>query len=122
MLFLRPMTEADLPLVEAWLGLPHVARWWTPDTTAAEEIAKYRRRISPRERPVTIMLMVTWDGAGIGWCQWYRWADYRAEAVAMAARLTTGHSGIVTQAWSSPDTGRRCHGGGHCLATRVSTS
>ena len=45
MLFLRPMTEADLPLVEAWLGLPHVARWWTPDTTAAEEIAKYRRRI-----------------------------------------------------------------------------
>ena len=30
MLFLRPMTEADLPAVEAWLGLPHVARWWTP--------------------------------------------------------------------------------------------
>ena len=86
MLFLRPMTEADLPLVEAWLGLPHVAHWWTPDTTAAEEIAKYRRRISPRERPATIMLMVIWEGGCIGWCQWYRWADYRAEAVAMAAR------------------------------------
>ena len=28
------MTEADLPAVEAWLRLPHVARWWTRDTTA----------------------------------------------------------------------------------------
>lgn len=26
------MTEADLPAVEAWLRLPHVARWWTPGT------------------------------------------------------------------------------------------
>jgi aminoglycoside 6'-N-acetyltransferase len=86
MLSLRPMIEEDLPAVAAWLGLPHVARWWTPDTTAEEEIAKYRRRVSPQERPATIMLMVTWDGAGIGWCQWYRWADYPAEAVAMEAR------------------------------------
>jgi Acetyltransferase (GNAT) domain len=86
MLGLRPMTEEDLSAVAAWLVQPHVARWWTPDTTAAEEIAKYRRRISPQQRPATVMLMVTWDGAGIGWCQWYRWADYPAEAVAMAAR------------------------------------
>jgi aminoglycoside 6'-N-acetyltransferase len=92
MLFLRPMTEEDLRAVEAWLGLPHVARWWTPDTTAGEEIAKYRRRIRPQERPATIMLMVTWDGADIGWCQWYRWADYPAEAVAMGARA--GELGI----------------------------
>jgi RimJ/RimL family protein N-acetyltransferase len=80
------MTEEDLPVVGAWLGLPHVARWWTPDTTAEEEIAKYRRRVSPHERPATIMLMVTWDGGSIGWCQWYRWADYPAEAVTMDAR------------------------------------
>jgi len=79
------MTEEDLPAVAAWLGLPHVARWWTPDTTAEEEIARYRRRVSPQERPATIMLMVTWDGTGIGWCQWYRWADYPADAVAMGA-------------------------------------
>jgi len=84
-LSLRPMTEKDLPTVAAWLGLPHVARWWTPDTTAEEEIARYRRRVSPQERPATIMLMVIWDGTGIGWCQWYRWADYPADAVAMEA-------------------------------------
>jgi len=92
MLSLRPMTGDDLPAVEAWLGLPHVARWWTPGTTAAEEIAKYRRRVGPQERPATIMLMVTWDGTGIGWCQWYRWADYPAEAAAMDARA--GELGI----------------------------
>jgi RimJ/RimL family protein N-acetyltransferase len=35
------------------------------------------------------MLMVTWDGAGIGWCQWYRWADYPAEAAAAAANAAS---------------------------------
>jgi aminoglycoside 6'-N-acetyltransferase len=92
MLGLRPMTEEDLPVVATWLGLPHVARWWTPDTTAEEEIAKYRRRVGPQEHAATIMLMVTWDGRGIGWCQWYRWADYPAEAAAVDARA--GEVGI----------------------------
>ncbi len=32
------------------------------------------------------MLIVTWEGNPIGWCQWYRWADYPAEAAAMDAR------------------------------------
>ena len=31
------------------------------------------------------MLMVSQDGQSIGWCQWYRWADYPAEAAAMGA-------------------------------------
>ena len=24
----RPMTAADLPLVQRWLALPHVREWW----------------------------------------------------------------------------------------------
>jgi hypothetical protein len=36
---LRPMSEADLPLVAGWLRLPQVARWWTRDTTAEAETA-----------------------------------------------------------------------------------
>jgi hypothetical protein len=75
---LRPMSERDLLAVEAWLRLPHVARWWTPDTMAEAEIAKYRMRISREARPATIMLMVSEDGESIGWCQWHRWADYPA--------------------------------------------
>jgi aminoglycoside 6'-N-acetyltransferase len=89
-LSLRLMTGDDLPAVEAWMRLPHVARWWLPGTTAEQEIAKYRRRITGT-RP-TIMLTVTWDGDPIGWCQWYRWADYSAEATAMGARA--GEVGI----------------------------
>jgi aminoglycoside 6'-N-acetyltransferase len=86
MLFLRPMAAADLPAVEAWLRLPHVARWWTPDTTAEAEIAKYRERVRPDSEPATHMLTVTLDGTPVGWCQWYRWADYPADAQAIGAR------------------------------------
>lgn len=85
MLFLLPMTEEDLPEVEAWLRLPHVARWWTQDTTADAEIAKYRERVRPDRKPATHMLMVTLDSTPVGWCQWYRWADYPTHAEAMGA-------------------------------------
>ena len=104
MLVLRPMSEEDLPAVEAWLRLPHVARWWTPDTTAEAEIAKYRTRVSPQARPATIMLMVSEDGVPIGWCQWYRWADYPAGAVAMGAH--TGEAGIDYAIGDPARTGR----------------
>ena len=40
----------------------------------------------------TIMLMVIWDAGPIGWCQWYRWADYPAEAATMSAH--DGEMGI----------------------------
>src|SRR5690242_5207895 len=79
------MTEDDLPAVQAWLRLPHVARWWTPQTTPEQEIAKYRRRITGASARATVMLTVTWAGEAIGWCQWYRWTDYPVEAMAMGA-------------------------------------
>ena len=60
-LSLRPMTPADLPLVEGWLRLPHVAHWWTPDTTAEEEIAKYRERVRRGGQSRTRMLTVSLD-------------------------------------------------------------
>jgi aminoglycoside 6'-N-acetyltransferase len=83
---LRPMREEDLPAVEAWLRRPHVARWWTPETTAEAVIAQYLQRIRGERDTQTILLMVTEGGGAIGWCQWYRWADYPAEAAAMKAR------------------------------------
>lgn len=46
MIRFRPMTEDDLPAVAAWLEQPHVARWWTADTTAEAELAEYRQRVS----------------------------------------------------------------------------
>lgn len=85
MVLLRPMDEGDLAAVDSWLRLPHVARWWTPDTAAEAEIAKYRQRIAGGDRRTT-MLMVILDDSPIGWCQWYRWRDYPADAAAMGAR------------------------------------
>jgi aminoglycoside 6'-N-acetyltransferase len=84
-LALRPMTVDDLTAVEMWLGLPHVARWWTPDATPALEVAKYRDRINGTSARATVMLTVTWAGDQIGWCQWYRWADHPADAAAVGA-------------------------------------
>jgi len=98
------MTEDDLPAIAAWLELPHVARWWTPDTTAEAELAEYRQRVSPGADgadgadgagpadQATIMLMVLLDDVPVGWCQWYRWDDYPAEAAGMGAR--SGEIGI----------------------------
>jgi aminoglycoside 6'-N-acetyltransferase len=85
MLALRPMTEVDLPAVEAWLRLAHVARWWTPDTTPEAEVAKYRERVRLGGNSASHMLMVIVDNAPVGWCQWYLWADYPAEAEAIGA-------------------------------------
>jgi aminoglycoside 6'-N-acetyltransferase len=77
------MAVSDLALVDGWLREPHVARWWTRDTTAEAELTKYRARI---ERPSrTTMVMAVSEDECIGWCQWYRWDDYPAEAEAMDA-------------------------------------
>ena len=81
-LSLRLMRADDLAAVEAWLRLPHITRWWH-DTTAESEVAKYRDRIAGN-RPTTMLMIV--DGTEpIGWCQWYRWADYTEVADAMGA-------------------------------------
>jgi aminoglycoside 6'-N-acetyltransferase len=82
---LREMAESDLPALEAWLAQPHVARWWTPDTTLEAELTQYRERVTGGGDAATIMLTVLRNGMPIGWCQWYRWADYPDEAIAMTA-------------------------------------
>jgi aminoglycoside 6'-N-acetyltransferase len=83
MVALRRMTQADLPTVAGWLTEPHVARWWTPDTTAEAQLDKYRERITAGG--ATTMLMASVEGRPVGWGQWYRWADYPAAAQAMQA-------------------------------------
>lgn len=79
------MREDDLPAIDAWLRLPHVARWWTPETTAEAVISEYLLRVRGERDTQTVMLTVTEAGAAIGWSQWYLWADYPAEAAAMEA-------------------------------------
>jgi aminoglycoside 6'-N-acetyltransferase len=110
------MTEADLLAVEAWLRLPHVARWWTPDTTAEAEIAKYRQRVRPDTKSATHMLMVTLDGTPVGWCQWYRWADYPADAEAIDA-----HDGEIGIDYAIGDPAQIGRGVGTTLIATLTT-
>lgn len=75
---LRPMRLPDLELFEAWLDEPHFARWFLQDSTVESELADSRAAIEGVE-PTEVRIVVA-DGRDIGWCQWYRWWDYPAEA------------------------------------------
>ena len=82
---IRPMVADDLSMVERWLRSPHVARWFTRESTPEKEVEKYRRRIGDPAGP-TVMCIVELGGVGIGWCQWYRWKDYPQEAASYGAQ------------------------------------
>lgn len=61
----RPVTEADLPMIAAWLAMPHVAEWWDDPET---EIAAIREHIdSISVEPLIVEL----DGKPIGYIQSY---------------------------------------------------
>ncbi len=83
---LRPMALADLAKVGAWLRAPHVARWWTPESTAERALEELRLRLVEGAGSATKLCMVLIDGEPAGWCQWYRWGDYPDEAKAMDVR------------------------------------
>ena len=87
---LREMTETDLPLVEGWLGEPHVARWYLDGSTLERELAECRRSLAAAHP--THLYVVEEDGWPIGWCQWYRCDDYPDHAAAVGA--SAGDVGI----------------------------
>jgi aminoglycoside 6'-N-acetyltransferase len=81
MIELRPMGQADLPLVRRWLQQPHVIRWWLQDVTADQQEQEYADRLAGRGDTSTAVLIVVERGHGpVGWCEWYRWEDYPDEA------------------------------------------
>lgn len=81
---IRRMTREDLVAVGLWIREPHVARWFLPETTADAEVERYRRRI---DGPLSATTMCTVETVGrpVGWCQWYRWADYPEEGACVGA-------------------------------------
>lgn len=62
----RPVTPADLPLLERWLSEPHAKEWWGDDVLASlEEI------IEAAESIETEPLIVELDGTPIAYLQVY---------------------------------------------------
>jgi aminoglycoside 6'-N-acetyltransferase len=93
------MAAEDLPFVARWLREPHVARWWLPDTTAAAELNELRATVSgigdQRTQMLTIIERRGRECGGvwrIGWCQWYPYDAYPAEAKALGARAGISES------------------------------
>ena len=84
-LSLRPMTAADLELVRAWIGEPHVARWYLSGSAIAEELDDLEACVVGDEP--THALVVVESGRDVGWCQWYCCRDYPEHAVAVGAEL-----------------------------------
>jgi RimJ/RimL family protein N-acetyltransferase len=85
MITLRPMTEADLNIVETWMRQPQVAGWWLEGSTLEKEFDDCARSV--RDEQPTNILVVLEDDRPIGWCQWYRYADYPDDAPAIGASL-----------------------------------
>jgi aminoglycoside 6'-N-acetyltransferase len=89
-LTLRSMDVSDLALVGSWLQQPHVARWFLVGTSAQVELGELRRAITGEE--ATHALIASYNGAAIGWCQWYLCGDYPEHAVEVGAE--SGDVGI----------------------------
>lgn len=67
----RPLQEQDYALFAAWLGQPHIAKWWHEPAT----IEFVREGYGPRD-PKTDVYIVEGDGEPIGVIQSYWIEDY----------------------------------------------
>ena len=61
----RPVTEADLPMMAAWLAEPHMAEWWDDPEVELAEIREHIDSISVEP------LIIELDGQPIGYLQSY---------------------------------------------------
>ena len=74
----RPLRRTDFPLLQRWMGEPHVHTWWHERLDLPGLEAKYGPRIDGAEP--THVFMIECNGQAIGWIQWYRWSDYPSHA------------------------------------------
>jgi RimJ/RimL family protein N-acetyltransferase len=79
----RALTRADYPLLQRWLSLPHIDRFWNQRLDRAGLEAKYGPRIDGSvPTPVWVIEL---DGQPVGWIQWYRWSEYSGHAAQISA-------------------------------------
>jgi aminoglycoside 6'-N-acetyltransferase len=67
----RPLTAADLSLVDAWLQREHVAQWWRPDETTIPEYVDALEGRDPTDLYVILL-----DARPVGMIQTYLVADH----------------------------------------------
>jgi aminoglycoside 6'-N-acetyltransferase len=85
---LRDLVHGDLVLVEGWLRESHVSRWFLAGSSAEDELRDLRDSVVGAQ-PTRLLLALD-GGQPVGWCQWYRCADYpvwAADAGAVAGDI-----------------------------------
>jgi aminoglycoside 6'-N-acetyltransferase len=91
---LRPLAEADLPLVSRWLGQPHVAHWWRDPADLESVRAQYRPCLSGADPTEVFVIEVAGQPAGL--IQQYLVADEPewARAIDATGAVTGSAAGI----------------------------
>ena len=79
----RPIERADFLVMQKWLAAPHVAVWRNEPFDMDSLEAKYGPRIDGSEPIYTYLIQ--FEGAPIGWIQWYRWRDFPEHAIRLGA-------------------------------------
>lgn len=79
----RPIGRFDFPLLRKWLAADHVSVWWNEPYDLASIEGKYGPGIDGRT-PIHVYL-IQFEGAPIGWIQWYRWRDFPEHAILLGA-------------------------------------
>lgn len=79
MLAFRPLAEADLADLHAWLNRPHLRRFFQREPISAAEVAEKYRPCIRGEEP-TFCHLALLDGQPFGYLQCYRIADHPAWA------------------------------------------
>jgi RimJ/RimL family protein N-acetyltransferase len=90
----RRLTDADLPMLHAWLNEPGVVRWWEGEDVSWEAVV--RDYGSGGDEPTEHWIAVV-DGRDAGWLQCYAWADHPDEdetKAHWAAGVDRGAAGI----------------------------
>jgi len=91
---LRPLAEADLPLVSRWLSQPHVAHWWRDPADLESVKAQYRPGLSGADPTEVFVIEVAGQPAGL--IQQYLVADEPewARAIDATGAVTGSAAGI----------------------------
>lgn len=77
---MRPVDE-DFSLLVRWRAAPHVRPWWDPDLPLVD-LEGARDEYLPDMEPgsATTLCIIEARGKPVGFVQFYRWAEYGAEA------------------------------------------
>ena len=84
----RPMTAADLPMIERWLALPHVREWW------GDPAEQYSLVSGDLDEPAMDQFIVSVGGGDFGYIQCYdltAWNSGFGEATCGHARHRPVH-------------------------------